>query len=181
MLLVFLGVFLCGLLIPFHSSGTYLAGVSLLAISGWLLRHDVIKLTIKKQGLARFTAVCLLSGYAALMLEGVLLMVLPGTMLVYDMLLHTFFIGFVFAMIFAHGPVILPAVLGLSVKPYHPVFYFPLVTLFLSLGVRITADAAIIPYYYRAWSGWLSAGSMLLYFVLMVTVTLHSLRHEKAG
>ena len=180
-LILFLGFFIAGILFPFHETGRYVSGASLVFVAAWLLRNDVVSVTMKKEGLLRYTAVALVCGYIALLLEGVFLVVIHDMALAYDIILHTFFIGFVFAMIFAHGPIILPGVLGLSVRPYHPLFYLPLVLLFISLGFRIAADAMLIPIYFRALSGWTSAGSILLYFALMITFTLRAVRHASAA
>lgn len=172
----FLVVFVVSLLIPFHIVGKFLAGFSLVFTSAWLLRYDLIRITLHKEGLARFTAVSLLCGYIALVIEGVLLVALRDQPFAYDMIVHTFFLGFVFSMIFAHGPIILPGVLGLSVKPYHVALYLPVTALWASLALRLAADGGLISLTYRAWSGWITMGSILLYFVLMIVVTIRSFR-----
>jgi hypothetical protein len=59
----------------------------------------------------------------------------------YDAALHALALGFVFAMVFGHAPIIFPAVLRVAV-PYHPVFYLPLALLHLSLLVRLAGDAS---------------------------------------
>lgn len=169
-LLIFLGIFLLGALLPFHGYGTYFSGVSLILISVWLMRFDVIRITIKKKELTRFTGVALLSGYVALFLDGFFLIVFPDTPFAYDAVLHTFFIGFVFCMIFAHGPIIFPGVLGSSVKPYHPFLYLPLILLVISIVMRVSGDAEILPPAYRLLSGWITAASILLYLASMVTL-----------
>lgn len=178
MLLFFLALYVLGILLPFHGAGTYVAGVAVILISGWLLRYDVVRLTIKKEGLVRFTAVALSSGYIALFINGIFMITQRNMPMGYDTVVHTFFLGFVFAMIFAHGPIILPGVLGLSVKPYHPVFYIPLAGLLLSLGIRVLANTAAIPLYYRPLSGWVSMGSILLYFIFMLSFTIVALRRN---
>jgi hypothetical protein len=175
-LLAFLGLFLLGLVVPFHAWGKPVAGLALIGISAWLLRYDVIRITLRKEGLVRFTAVALLCGYVLLMLEGLFLLVLTDQPYAYDMMLHTFFLGFVFCMIYAHGPIILPGVLGLSVKPYSPFFYVPLFILLFSLLIRLLAGAMILPLEERAHSGWVSMAAILLYFVSMITVTVRAHR-----
>ena len=167
-LLLLLGLYVIGLVIPFHGFGKYASGVALVGISSWLLRFDVIRITLRKEGLVRFTAIALLCGYLTLMLEGFFLIFLGEMTFAYDMLLHNFFLGFVFCMIFAHGPIILPGVLGLSVKPYSRMFYLPLTILLASLMVRLLADATLLPMGYRAISGWFSMAAILLYFLTMM-------------
>lgn len=176
-LLLLLALYFAGLIIPFHSWGKYACGLALVGISVWLLRFDVIRITLHKQGLVRFTAVALLCGYITLMLEGLFLLALGDQPFAYDMLLHTFFLGFVFCMIFAHGPIILPGVLGLSVKPYSPFFYVPLVILLASLMVRLLADASLLPVAYRAISGWFSMGAILLYFLSMAVTMVRAVKN----
>lgn len=178
-LIAFLGIFFLGLIIPFHGAGKYACGAGLILVSVWLLRFDVIRITLHKEGLMRFTAVALLCGYFMLLLEGLLLILLGNAPNLYDMTLHTFFLGFVFSMIFAHGPIILPGVLGLSVKPYSSLFYVPLVLLMASLGLRLLADAFLIPISLRGISGWLSAGAILFYFVLMISFTALATRQAR--
>ncbi|MBL7849838.1 MAG: hypothetical protein JNN04_02970 [Cyclobacteriaceae bacterium] len=175
-LLTFLGLYLLGLIIPFHGWGKYASGLALVGVSVWLLRFDVIRITLHKEGLVRFTAVALLCGYVTLMLEGFFLLFLGDMPYAYDMLLHNFFLGFVFCMIFAHGPIILPGVLGLSVKPYSTVLYVPLLILLASLLVRLLADAMLLPVDYRAVSGWFSMGGILLYFLSLAVTTIIALK-----
>ncbi|MBX2968510.1 MAG: hypothetical protein KF803_04005 [Cyclobacteriaceae bacterium] len=180
-LLALLAFFLVGVITPFHSAGTYVSGMAMVCISVWLLRYDVIRITLHKQGLARFTATALLIGYFCLLLQGIFLMTLNNASLGYDITVHTFFIGFVFSMIFAHGPIILPGVLGLMVKPYHPLFYVTLAGLFFSLAMRIAANVTLIDFSWRAISGWISAGSILLYFLMMVVTTIKAVRDAPAA
>ena len=107
-------------------------------------------------GLTRFIAVCLLSGYAWLAVGGAIIVVAgglaPGSPS-YDAALHALALGFVFAMVFGHAPIIFPAVLRVAV-PYHPTFYLPLALLHLSLVVRLAGDAT-------ARFDWTRAGGML--------------------
>ena len=67
---------------------------------------------------------------------------LPGILAgpYYDAMLHTVFVGFVFAMIFAHAPIILPAILGRTTSPYQPALYVPLLLLHASLLLRVVGD-----------------------------------------
>ena len=117
------------------------SGVGLLAVTVWLVRHDIALRTIRLSGQARFSAACLLAGYFWLGLSGcVLLVVPPGTTVFsYDAAIHAIAIGFVLSMIFGHAPIILPAVTGLRVR-YSAAVYGPLVLLHLSVMLRVTAD-----------------------------------------
>lgn len=178
-LLLFLLVFLAGIGLTFHGSGKYLSASALILISTWLMRYDVVSVNLKKDRLTRFSGVALLGGYIALLLTGFFLMTLQRAPFGYDIIVHTFFLGFIFSMIFAHGPFILPALIGVPVKPYHLLFYLPLTLLLLSVTMRIAADVSLLPYSFRLVSGWISGGSILLYFVLLMTLTIRAVRRAK--
>jgi len=113
-------------------------GLSLLALVGWLMVHDVARRTIRATGLTRFMAGCLLAGYVWLAVAGAI-WVLAGEVTegpAYDAVIHALFLGFTMSMIMAHAPVILPAVLRCRL-PYHPVMIAPPVLLHVSLLLRL--------------------------------------------
>jgi hypothetical protein len=179
--LLFMGMlltFVIGCLISFHGIGSYLAAVSLAGSSIWLMRHDVVGLNLKKKDLPRYVGVALLSGYFALLLSGIFLPLLTEQPLGYDILVHCFFIGFVFSMIFAHGPIILPGVLGLSVKPYHPIFFIWLALLHGSWITRAIADITL-DMQWRKYSGLISTIAIIGYFLSLAVVTIR-IQREKA-
>src|SRR4029453_1557886 len=122
-------------------SGMRLSGVGMVLLACWLLRYDLARRTVRQTGLTRFIAVCLLSGYVWLGLGGVLNWCFGGVLAgpYYDAMLHTVFVGFVFAMIFGHAPMILPAILRRT-PSYHPTFYAPLGLLHASLLLRVVGD-----------------------------------------
>ncbi len=172
-LLGLLTLFLTGILMPFYGIGKYVSGASFLCIAVWMLRYDVIRVGLKKDGLTRFSSIALMVANAWLMVEGILFMLLPETALSYDMMVHVFFIGYTFSMIFAHGPIILPAVLGISIKPYHPVLYAWIILVQGSLLMRIISDA-LGSFDGRKISGILSGAGILLYFITLVVVTIRA-------
>ena len=118
-----------------------LSGIGLLAVTAWLVRHDIAVRTIRFAGLARFSAACILAGYFWLAVAGVMLLTMPpGTVTFsYDAIVHAIAIGFILSMIFGHAPIILPAVTGLRVR-YSAAAYVPLSLLHLSLLLRVAAD-----------------------------------------
>jgi hypothetical protein len=137
--------------------GPRLFGAGLLALAAWLLRHDIARRTVRQQGLTRFIAVCLLSGYFWLAVGGAVMLAFglaPGHA-AYDAALHALLLGFVFAMVFGHAPIIFPAVLRVAV-PYHPGFYAPLALLHASLALRLAGDASG-QYALTRWGAMLSA------------------------
>lgn len=143
--LVLLGFIVSGLLLSEWSfdAGVRLAGAGFIGLALWLSRHDIARRTVKQTGLTRFIAVCLLSGYAWLGLSGLAALIYGGVPVgpQYDVILHAFFLGFVFAMIFAHAPIIFPAVLGARMT-YRPLFYAHVLLLQATLLVRLVGDAA---------------------------------------
>ena len=163
---VFLILFIVGVLISFHGVGNIIAGISLICISLWLMRNDLIGITIRKNDLPKFVAISLLAGYTALLLAGILFITFSNEWLAYDAIVHTFFIGFVFSMIFAHGPIILPGVLGSSIKPFHKILYVWLFLLHSSWLLRIFGDAFVnLPL--RRMSGAMSAIAILAYLITL--------------
>jgi hypothetical protein len=167
-LLLFLAipVFIAGLSsMSVSAAGSRVAGAGLIAIALWLLRWDIAWRTIRIPGLPRFMAVSLLSGYVWLLAAGVLWIIYATDFIAgphYDAMLHAIFLGFVFVMIFAHAPVILPSVMDVSM-PFQNSFYAHLVLLHLSLFLRVGGDLAeSAPA--RMWGGLLN-GVAILFFL----------------
>jgi hypothetical protein len=155
----------------------WLLGLGLVALALWLGRYDVARRTIRQSGLVRFAAACLLSGYAWLGLAGLLMLASPGDSSgsLYDAVLHAFFLGFVFAMVFAHAPIILPAVTRLNL-PYRPVFYLHLAALQVSLVLRMVGDLAGLDS--ARFAGGIGNGLAILLFLVL---TADSLRRGRAA
>lgn len=120
------------------AAGYPLFGTALLALVGWLVVYDAARKTIRSQGLPRYIAASLLAGYGWLAIAGVVLALHDGplTGAAYDVAIHAVFLGFTIAMIMAHAPVILPAVLRKPL-PYTPGFWLPAGLLHVSLVVRL--------------------------------------------
>lgn len=118
-------------------------GLSCLALSTWLVRHDVARRTVRTRGLPRFAATAMIGGYTWLAIFGALISTLGlfGRPLAYDGALHALFLGFVMSMVFGHAPIVLPAVTGITM-PYRPIAYGPLVFLHASVLLRVGADLA---------------------------------------
>ena len=164
-----IGLFLVGLLVSLVTldAGIRLAGTALIALGVWLLRFDIARRTIRQKGLTRFIAACLLPGYVWLIIGGLFWLVYGGQYgagPIYDALLHTIFLGFVFSMIFGHAPVIVPAVLGIQV-PYTPLFYIHLALLHLSLVLRVLGDLLLwLPL--RRWGGLLNEVAVVMFLLV---------------
>lgn len=153
--------------------GVRVAGVGLVALAAWLVRFDIARRTVRTRGLTRFMAAALLAGYGWLATGGVLWVIFghmakpdgnPGA---YDAMLHAIFLGFVISMIFAHAPVIVPAVLGRPL-PYHRGFYVPLALLHASLALRLIVGDAFGNRASWQWGGILNEVALLLYMAMAV-------------
>jgi hypothetical protein len=148
--------------------GQPLLGVAVLALVGWLTRHDVATKTIRSRGLTRFMAASMLAGYAWLAVAGGV-WALAGPTLdgpAYDAVIHAVFLGFTMSMIMAHAPVILPAVLRRPL-PYHPMLLVPAGLLQLSLVIRLWwGDARGVEPALQA-GGVLNVISLLTFFLLV--------------
>lgn len=163
------GLLLAGVAVGLSDwAGAALAGIGLLALTGWLVRHDIAVRTVRRDGQTRFMAACMLAGYAWLGLAGLALLALPpsGTVFRYDITVHAILVGFVMSMVFGHAPVILPAVARVRV-PYRPALYGPLLLLHASVALRVGSDLAGW-HPGRRWSGILTAMALLAYPLCVV-------------
>ncbi len=118
-------------------------GVALALIGAWQLRYDLALRTVRTRGLPRFAAIGVLAGAAWLVFGGALLVVsrLPAAGPLRDATIHAVLVGYVFSMVVAHAPIVVPAVARVALR-YHPLLFLPLGLLHLSLGVRIAGDLA---------------------------------------
>jgi hypothetical protein len=162
-------LFVCGsllagliLIVSSFEWGVRLIGAGMLGLALWLGSHDIARRTVRQTGVTRFIAVCLLSGYIWLGISGLLAMGFGGVSLGprYDAILHAFFLGFVFAMIFGHAPIIFPAVLGVRMT-FRRLFYLHLILLQATLILRITGDL-------MAWAAGRQVGGLLNVITLLL-------------
>jgi len=137
-------VALAALVAAFLGAGGWrMQGAALVVLAAWLWRYDIARITVRQRKLPRYIAACVLSAYLWLAAGGATLVV-GGAMHagpLYDLALHALMLGFVFAMVFGHAPVILPAILRVAI-PYHPALYVPLALLHGSLLLRVAGDIA---------------------------------------
>jgi hypothetical protein len=153
-----------------HDLGARVCGAGLVALAAWLARYDVARITVRQTGLARFVAICLLTGYAWLAAGGLLTMVYGGVLAgpSYDALLHAVFVGFVLSMIFGHAPIVMPALLG-RLPVYHPGLYGHVALVHASLALRVIGDLAGWPTL-RQWGGLLNAVALLVFIAATAVV-----------
>ena len=168
---VLTGIYLVGLIILLFSwdLGVRINGVGMLGLGLWLLTFDIARRTIKQTGLTRFIAACLLSGYVWLLVAGSIALVYGAVPAgsIYDAMLHSIFLGFVFAMIFGHAPIIFPAVLGLNIQ-YKSNLYLALIFLHVSLIIRIGGEL-LGSSEARLWGGLLNVIAVLLYAGMVIS------------
>ena len=168
MFMLAIGTILIGAaLVPaWPSTGVRVMGIGLVGLATWLARFDIARRSLSMTGLSRFMGVCLLGGYVWLGSAGALAAATgaasPGPL--YDAVLHTVFLGFVMSMVFAHAPVIVPAVLGITVG-YRPAFYLHVTVLHVSLVLRVVGDLVDVLGRWRVYGGLLNAVALLVFVV----------------
>lgn len=119
-------------------------GFGLIGIALWLIKYDIVRQNLRQKGLAKFSSLALISGYFWLMVGGVIAIISSPNFAgpLYDAIVHSVMIGFVFSMVFAHAPIVLPSVVGINRK-YHNVLHLPLWLLHFTLMLRIVGDLLI--------------------------------------
>jgi hypothetical protein len=158
-----LALFVASLIQPFHGSGQSISGLGLLLIAAWLLRFDMAFKSIRKAGQPRYSGIALIIGYGWLLVSGCLFLFPQQTIFWYDAALHSFFLGFVFSMIFAHAPIILPGILGRHKVLFHPAYYGWVLLNSVALLVRLMGDWQQQTAW-RAMSGLIQAIALLGFF-----------------
>ena len=116
--------------------GGVLYGLSLTGLAVWLLAFDIARRTVKAEGLSRYMALCLLLGYVWLAVAGMAWAATSLGQPLRDAAFHALALGFVFSMMLAHAPVILPALARVKLQ-FGWLFYVPLALLHASLVVRL--------------------------------------------
>ena len=169
LLYLLLAVYCIGLLLPFHLWGRVVLGGSALGAGIWLLRYDMARQGVKKPDQFRYIGLGLLVGYGWLVLHGLVLLLLNNHPFHYDLYLHTFFLGFVFSMIWAHAPIIFPAVFGIKVAVFHPLLWWVWGAFQLSLAARLASSWAGWPSW-RFFFGALNGFSILAVFMCMALI-----------
>ncbi|MCB0202529.1 MAG: hypothetical protein KDI03_20860 [Anaerolineae bacterium] len=159
-------------------AGARLTGAGMLLLAIWLLLFDIARRTVRKTGLTRYIALALLAGYGWLAFSGLQRLHHGGLTAGahYDALMHTLFVGFVISMIFAHAPIIVPALTGWPLV-YSPAFYAPLALLQVSLLLRIVGDATL-QMDVRRWGGLLNELAILLFIALLVVAVRRGRKQE---
>ena len=151
-----------------YDIGVRLAGIGILAIAVWLIVFDIARRNLSHRKLTSFIAICLFSGYFWLAIGGILWVIYGGVLAgpIYDAILHSIFLGFVFSMIFGHAPLIFPSILRRPMA-YLPVFYVHLALLHITLLMRVVGDMINnVPL--RQWSSVLNGVTLVLFLGITV-------------
>lgn len=146
--------------------GFFSMGVLLIAIALVTVRVDAARRLVHAGKLPRYTAICMLLGYAWLTVAGLLWIGFGHTRAghLHDAAVHSIFLGFVVSMIFAHAPFILGGVIRRTI-PFHPALYVPVVLLHGGLAVRVIADLR------AANTAWVSGGIINVLAILLFALT----------
>ncbi len=150
--------------------GGVLYGAALCLLAVWLGRFDIARRTVRAQGLSRYMAVCLLTGYLWLAVAGLAWAATAIGLPARDAALHALGLGFIVSMVMGHAPVILPAVARIKLQ-FGAHFYLPLALLHLSLALRLGPGAAD-----PAWRALGAAGNAAAILLFAATVVVSALR-----
>lgn len=177
------GLFVAGIVLTLvdYGWGMRLAGMGMLFLALWLLVYDIARRNLHRSGLTRYIAVCLFSGHFWLGVSGLLSLAAGGVFAgpIYDAILHSLFLGFVFSMILGHAPIIFPAVLSRPLA-YSALFYAPLILLHVSLVIRVAGDLMGLPAV-RMWGGLLNALALLLFLANLAVALLRGRWEQTAA
>lgn len=168
LLIVLVALFALALALGQPWQGSTLLSVALAGIALWLLREDIALRTVRTHGFARFSALMLICGYGWLIVAAASLSLLPPGESVYghDAAIHAIAVGFILSMVFAHAPIILPAVTGAPVR-YVPILYVPAMLLQIAIGLRMTFDAMEATEMLRC-PAWLTIAAIAIYAALLL-------------
>lgn len=184
LLIVAIVVFAGGLALSVFAErvGMRIAGVGLAGQAAWLLRYDVARRTVRMRGVTRYMALALLAGYVWLACAGALWVAWAALTdgPAYDASLHSVFLGFVMSMIFAHAPVIVPAVLRVQL-PFRRGFYVQLVLLHASLLLRLAGGELAGSISLWQAGGIINALAILLFFAASGLAVLAARRSARQG
>lgn len=164
-----MALFLIGINISFHGPGRLGMGIASIGMALWLMKFDMAKISMRKSGQHKYIGTGLMVGYFWFLFFGIILCFIPHHANFYDLFLHSFFLGFAFSMIWAHAPIILPAVLNVKAELYHPILWIGWWLFQLSLAVRIISTfTGSQPF--RFWSAIINGWTILMIFVTMAVL-----------
>ena len=161
---------------PYHFYGNYIFGIGIICVSLWLLKFDIAFKNLKQKGQPHYSALTIIIGYFWLIVSAFYIITADTyNHFDYDALLHSFFLGFAFSMIFAHVPIIFPSLFKLKIKIYHPVYYVIITLMNLSVAARIIGDQ-LQSDELRKWAGLTNGLVILLFFMSTIIIVFNGLR-----
>ncbi|WP_298826159.1 hypothetical protein [uncultured Piscinibacter sp.] len=144
--------------------------LSMAGLAGWLLRFDLAcRAGVQRTGWGLHTAACLRLGYGWLALAGVWGVVdgLRGMPLDAPGPLHMLLLGFVFAMVFGHAPIVLPVLLHRRIAAPGRYTLVPVWLMSAGVALRAVGDlAALMPL--RAGAGALQVAAIVVFAATMI-------------
>ena len=167
-----------GAIAPFHWYGNEIQAVSLILISVWFYTFDRSRFTLRLSRQYRYNAILIMTGYAWLIVAACWMLFWPDGVYAYDATLHSFFLGFVFSMVFAHIPIMFPAIFKINISLYHPSLFLVYAIFQASLIVRIAGDA-LLQTGMRKWGAIINGVSVLLFFAAIVTILVSRIIQKK--
>ncbi len=155
------------------------AGVALLLFGLWFGKADAGIRHAREEGLTGFSSRAIASGYFWLFVAGALVTYggVRGVGSLHDAFAYSLFLGFLFPMIFAHAPIIFPALLQWKI-PHSPLFYIHLLLLHLDLLLRVGTDL-MGDMELRQWGLLLNARAILLFLLVTADSILRGVIQER--
>jgi len=166
---VLLGLAALGLILPVHGGGKSLYLVAGMGLVVWFVRNDMARKSVKKSGYQRYLGIGILTAHAWLLTHLLALYFLSDSYLGYDIYIHAFFLGFGFSMIWAHAPMLLPAILKFQNKAFHSVLWLVWAIFQLTLLGRVLSSILQFTEW-RKYFGMANGIAVLLMFVSMILV-----------
>lgn len=125
--------------------GTMLTGAGMAAMAAVMLIADASRRS-RRPGLLRFVTLGLTMAYVWLLVSGLTWVLLEPSwpMVAHDASIHMVFQGLLIGMVFAHAPIVFPALVAIRM-PFSRSFYIHLVLLHTFLAVRVIGDLASWP------------------------------------
>jgi hypothetical protein len=171
---------MAGVLLPFHWYGNEFFSISFIALSIWLFFFDMSRQAFRFPYHHRYIALWLMTGYGWLLISGSWLLFRASTPFGYDAALHSFFIGFVFSVVFGHVPIIFPGIFKINISLYHRSLYFVYVLFQLALLGRIIGDA-LADNHMRKWGAMMNGISILLFIAFTVAIIITRSKQKRVA
>ncbi|MGW8121544.1 hypothetical protein ACV07N_02715 [Roseivirga echinicomitans] len=159
---------LVGFMMPFHGIGQTVVAYGIIGVAIWLLSFDMARVLLKRTGHDLYTGVTLTLGYVWLLVSALFMIFVDNGAFALDALLHSFFLGFTISVVFGHGPLVFPTLLGKTGHRFHKLLWLWLGIFQLSVITRITADLLTMPLL-RKWAGMVN-GVIILFFLITMFV-----------